>query len=490
MVGPDHPPASPIPEESWSQSAGAGIAAGDADLTDWWRRFNDATLDELVARAEQSNQSLAQALGNVRVAYAGVGVTESDLWPDIGLGAQYQRRKQSFAQLAAVGFEDEPFDVYEYGIGMATWEIDLWGKVRRQVEAAKADAAAQVDLLRQTLVSVRGQVASNYLQVRTLDGRIAVVRKSVANLAKIRDLTKEQVAAGTADELDLYRAQTQLELVDATLPSLLAARAGAVNAIAVLCGSGPREISAMLAAAGPIPQGPEAIGVGIPADLVRRRADVRAAEQQLIAATAGIGAAEALYLPSLTISGNFYMSATTFSGLGDWDNHAYQFGPAITVPIFTGGYIESVVNQNKAQAEAALASYRNTLLTAIGDVETAMSSLVQSRDAVVRYRGAFGSSTRAFGIAEDQYEAGVTDLTTLLDVENQLLKAEDEYVQSQGLVALDIVSLYQALGGGWEGSARDEQAMEAAHLAPVERATAERATAETTQGTAAKEVEP
>lgn len=455
--GPNYQQPNDVPATEWSRIPNGALAAGQPNLERWWEGFHDPVLDQLLTRVRDNNQTLAKALANVQVAYAKLGVSESQFWPSVGAGAKLNYIKQNASTLAAVGVDLNPYSVYAWG-AQASWEIDLWGKVARQVEAATASAESQVDILREALVSLRAQAAANYMQVRMLQAEIQVSRDSIKLFTGLRDLVKAKLTAGTATILDLNRAQAQLDLATARLPSLENALSSAENTLAVLCGTTVGQIEPLLAQEQPIPTGPGQVGVGVPADLLRRRADVRAAERDLAAATANIGAYEALYLPQLAISGNWYLSAPNFGGLGSISNQNYSIGPSVSWLIFQGGYVQSLVWQSKATMAAALAGYREVVLEAIADVEASMVALNTSRVAESSYNDAVANGEIAAGLARMQYAAGVTSLSTLLDVENELLSIRSDQVQNEGLVAQNLVGLYRALGGGWEESSINQEA--------------------------------
>jgi NodT family efflux transporter outer membrane factor (OMF) lipoprotein len=464
-VGPDAAPEVDAPgTEAVPAPAREGVSADQPVAPRWWELVDDPTLHALIARAEERNTSLEAALGAVRAAYAGVGMSESQLWPTVGFGAQYARTLTNIAQLAADGVRSEPYDMYAYGIGMPSWEIDLWGSVKRQVEVAKADAAKQVELMRDALVSVRAQVGAVYGQLRTLEERRAVLARSVEVYASIRDTVKARYDAGVVTGLDLARVEAQLDAARAQLPQVDAGIAGALAQLAVLCGAEPAEIAGLVAArdaeavARAIPAVPDVVGVGLPADLLERRPDVRAAREELRAATERIGIAQAAKLPSISISGNFYIAANTFSGLGDLANKAYTIGPAIWWPIFEGGRLDAQAAQQKALAEAALARYRGAVLEAIADLSASTGDFVEAREGVRLAGTARASARRARELAEKQFDAGVTDITVLLDVRRQELDAERAEVEARGIVLQSFVSLCRSLGGGWSDEDLDRAA--------------------------------
>ena len=435
-----------------SATAADETADGSANVDRWWTRFNDPKLDELIGKAEAANATIAGALSRVRVAQAQLGLSESALWPTIAAGAEYQRTKQNFSQLAAQGVDTDPFSVWAYGVAMSKWEIDLWGRIRRLIEASEADLRASVDDLRDALISVRAQTTVAYLALRTLEERLAVTEAAVANLRQTLELAEKKFKAGTTTQLDVNQAQSNLDFEEATIPQLRATLGDAKGDLATLCGTSTADIEAMLGARGKIPAAPDAIAVGLPASLLERRPDLRAANQRYTAAVASIGAAEALNFPTLTLGGNLYISATDFNGLGDWSNRAYTFGPALSLPLFTGGAIDSQILQAKATAEVAFNAWRGTLVRAVAEVDVAISSFVLARDADVRYSKAVVSAGDTYRLAKLQYNAGTTTLEDLLEIENQYFRAQDAEVQARGLAARSVVDLCRALGGGWESA--------------------------------------
>ena len=423
---------------------------GAAALDRWWTRFNDAKLDALVAKAETANASIAEALSRVRVAQAQLGLTESALWPTIAAGGEYQRTKQNFSQLAADGVDTEPFSVWAYGAALSNWELDLWGRIRRLVEASEAGLRASVDDLRSAMVSVRAQTASAYLSLRTVEERLAVTEAAVANLRQTLELAQKRFSAGTTTKLDVNQAQADLDLEEAAIPQLRSALADAKGNLATLCGTSTAEIDALLGARSTIPAAPDALAVGIPAGLLERRPDLRAANERYIAAVASIGAAEALHYPALTLSGNLYISSTDFSGLGDWANRAYSFGPSLTVPVFTAGRIDAQIASARAQAELAFNAWRSVLVRAVAEVDSSIAGAVLAAESRDRFGRALASATDTERLGRLQYQNGTITLDHLLDLQEELYSVQDAEAQARGLAAQSAVALYRALGGGWQ----------------------------------------
>ncbi len=463
-VGPNYETPQELPAELWSQPPQGAVTAAEPDLKEWWKQFHDPVLDQLIEQAQQSNATLEKSLANVRVSLATLGMTESQFWPTINTAIEYSRNKTNIAFLAAQGVDTQPYDVWAGGAAMASWEIDIWGRVARLVESSKATLESSVEDLRGVLISVRAQVGTGYMNVRTLQLQLAILAEAVANQKTTLELAKAKLAAGTNTQLDVNQSQASLDLIEASVPEIEAQLATAIASIANLCGTTPGPMKILLDKAAPIPNGAETVAVGIPASLLRRRPDVRSSERLVAAAVANIGASEALNLPIFSLSGNFYLASNQFSGLGDASNIAYGFGPTVSWLAFQGGYVESMIAQSKGRAQVALAGYRDAVLGAINDVESSISSLVQSQRSVLLYKKAVASAQSSYDLAKKQYSVGRTSLRDLLTVQNELLDVERSLASSQGNVAVNLVSLYRALGGGWDDGAVNQSAERSAGM--------------------------
>ncbi len=443
------PPALTEEESTIARQQAAHL--GEAERIEWWCQFNDPVLDRLIVRADSANTDIAKALSSVRLAQAQLGTAASELWPDIGAGASYDRIKQNFSQLAAQGVDTTPYSVWAYGMALGSWELDLWGRLRRTVEAAQANLSADVDQLRGAIVSVRAEVATAYMQCRTLQARLAELDASVNGLQQTLDLTSNRFRAGTTDRLAVNRAQADLATERAKVPGLRSSLATELAQLAQWCGTTSDEVSKELGE-GPIPTSPIAIATGVPAELLQRRPDLRAAEHQYRAAVAQIGAAEAAKWPQLTLSGNMYISTTSFSGLGDWANRAYSFGPALAMPVFDGGKLNAQVAAARAQAELAFNQWRGVLVRAVAEVDSSIAGFVLAADALDRYESARQSAEDSERLASAQYRAGTIPLEQLLDVQERLFSLRDAESQARGFAAQSSIALYRALGGGWQST--------------------------------------
>lgn len=450
LIGPNYErPAMDMPA-SYRPPQRLGTSTSPAELDRWWSNFNDPLLDEFIRRAESGSLTLQQAAANVEVFRARYGIAYSQLFPSISLGAAYSRNRVNLASLGGAEGSSAPFNDWQYGLALATWEVDLFGKIRRSMQARQAEVQATVEQYRQLLVTLRAEVAIAYLSVRTLQAQLEFTQETVDLLTQIVRVTEARFAAQTVSLIDLSQAKAQLADSQAQIPQLEAAIAEQATGLSVLLGEYPGEVADLLAEQAPIPLPERELALGIPMDLLRRRSDVLAAERTLVAAVARIGVAEAGFLPELTIVGAWGIDSTTFSGLGDWSNRTYTFGPRITWNFFNGGRVVSQVQEAQAQSLVDELGYRQVVLKAVGEVQTALTNYDGSRRAMNDYRAGLGDVTRAYELALSRYKAGTLDLTQLLQFAQVVLDAQNGLAQATGQTAQNLVELYRSLGGGWE----------------------------------------
>lgn len=452
LVGPDYErPDIGLPS-SYDVPRGVAAAPDEANLDRWWDQFNDPMLSGLIHRAESGSLTLQQAATNVQVYRARYGISYSALFPSISLGASYSRNRVNFASLGGADAPGSDFNDWQYGLSMATWEIDLWGRIRRSMQAAQAELQSTVEMYRQALVSLRAEVAIAYLSVRTLQAQLAYTRDVAELLAQVVRVTESKFAAQTASLIDVAQAKAQLANTQAQVPQLEAAIARQCTGLSVLLGEMPGRVARELAAPAPVPLPERELAIGIPADLLRRRADVLEAERRLVAATARIGVAEAGFLPELTLYGEFGIDSTTFSGLGQWSNRVYTFGPRLSWNFFNGGRVISQVKEAQALAAVAEIAWRQSVLEAVGQVQTSLTNYDGSRRAMFDYREGVGDTRTAYELALARYRAGTIDLTQLLQFAQTVLDAEIGLAQATGVTAQNLVEIYRSLGGGWESA--------------------------------------
>ena len=448
-VGPNYaPPNLEIPDHyAWADSE---QNAPPQEPTRWWKRFNDSTLDALVSQATMDNFDLRIAVERIDQYQAAYGVAASDLYPDISALASYSRARTPGTDVDSFGTSlgGDPYNSWTLGLD-ASWEIDLFGRIARSIEAAQGDLQAIIEDWRYALVTVRAEVATTYIGLRTLEERLRILETSLEAQQKFVDLLERQFEAGTTTESQVAQAKAVLESDRALVPELGAMLAEQVSSLAVLLGMTPGELSEMLPLQHGIPSPPKHIAVGIPSDLIRRRPDIRAAERNLAAATARIGEAEAMLYPQLSLSGNFGFGASSFSDLFNWSSRAYSAGPSFSWNFFNGDRLKSLVNQQESVTRQALLSYEQTMIQAIGEVESGLVGFVlaaKQRDAMEK---AVGQNRLSYELLRQQYDQGVINLLDVLTAEQNLLSAEDSLAQAHGQTAESLVTLYRALGGGW-----------------------------------------
>jgi outer membrane protein, multidrug efflux system len=421
-------------------------------LAAWWQAFNDPTLSSLVQRAVRANLDLRQAESRIRQARAARRVAGAPLWPQVDSSALYQRSKGSSevgggSGIATVRGVQELFQV---GLD-ASWELDIFGGTRRSIEAATADLQAAVEDRRDVLVTLAGEVGTNYLNLRGFQQQITIARKNLAAQKKTADITHRRFEAGFVSRLDVANADAQVATTEAQIPLLEASARSAIYSLGVLLGQPPAALAQELSKKSPIPPNPPEVPVGLPSELVRRRPDIRRAEAQVHAATARIGVATADLFPRFFLTGSFGFSSSDLSRLGNLATSKFwSFSPGVSWPIFAGGRIRANIEVQNALQEQALLTYQKTVLTALQDVETALVAYAKEQEHHKSLAAAVASNRQAVDLAMQRYVAGKTDFLSVLDAQRSLFATEDALTQSTRTLGTNLIALYKALGGGWE----------------------------------------
>jgi NodT family efflux transporter outer membrane factor (OMF) lipoprotein len=452
-VGPDFARPSSAVAEHWIAEP-PEAAAGAADTADWWRVFNDATLDGLIDAAYRNNLSLQMAAARVLEAQAQLNVAIGELFPQqqvLAGGAQYQRQSQATLLLPQA---DPVLSTSQLGLS-ATWELDFWGKYRRAIESDRAAMLASVAAYDSALVSLTAGVASAYLNIRTLQQRIAVAHRNVRTQQESLRIARAQFEYGETSELDVQQALTQLAQTQAAIPGLESSLRSTEDSLAVLLGTTPDQIAALLDAPGPIPTAPDAVVTGMPRDLLRRRPDVLQAELTAAAQSAGIGVAKANLYPSFSLGGSFGFIGTTLrnGSIGDlfnWENRAATASGSFVFPILNYGRIVNSVRVQDATFQQAVFNYENVVLQAQQEVEDARAAFAAAQATQATLAEAAAAARRSVDLAIVRYKEGAADYTTVLTAQGLLLQIEDALASAQGAVPLALVSVYRALGGGWQ----------------------------------------
>ncbi|MFC3579346.1 efflux transporter outer membrane subunit [Sphingomonas hylomeconis] len=461
-VGPDYRPATPsalgVPE-AYSVPAGA---AAPADLTAWWTSFDDPLLASIVERARAGNLDIAQAAARLRQARESLVQSRANLLPSVSGSGGYTR-SFDLAGANTVTLPDGTItsisrsagDSFSIG-GDVSYQVGLFGEIRRTVEASRAQYAASGYDLATVQLSAQSEAARNYVLARLYQQQLANARSSLTIQDDNLEIAGFRVQAGLVSSIDSEQARSQRAQTAATIPTIEQNYNAAVSRIGVLTGQAPGALKAELAAVRPIPRGPASVAVGIPADALRNRPDVRAAERNLAAATAQIGVAKAALYPALAISGSVSTNASVVGGL--FEQIAGQLFAGVTQAIFNGGRLRAQVRSNEAVADAAFAAYKGTVLTGLEDVENAIVALDAAQRRAREFAVALDAANNSAILSRSSYRAGLTDFTTLNTTETSLLSARNGLAQAQSDQAQALIQLYLALGGGWDAAAGAPQA--------------------------------
>jgi len=441
-VGPDyHEPDTPVPA-GWHAVSGKGLAPDPPDaafLSRWWEGFGDRELTALVHEALQGNLDLAIARARIREAKARRDISMAGFLPFLDASASVTKSD---------GGDGPSRSLYDASLD-ARWELDLFGGTRRSVEAAQASYESSEEAFNAALVSLCAEIGINYLNLCTYRERLRVARLNAANQEETYRLARNRYEAGLADALDLEQASSALESTRAGIPVLEDAVEACLNRLCVLTGAAPGALRERLSKTPGLPPLPSTVALGVPADILRRRPDIRRAERELAAQSARVGIAASDLYPKLTLNGTIQLSAERSSELFSSGSRTIGWGPALSVPVFHWGTLKKGVEVQDALLEQAGLSYRATVLSALEEVENAVSSYAKEAARLENLEKAQVSAQKAFEIAKASYASGNTDFSRLLEAERTLLAAQDSLAQSKGSLAVSLVRLYKVLGGGW-----------------------------------------
>jgi NodT family efflux transporter outer membrane factor (OMF) lipoprotein len=418
--------------------------------TAWWKTFGDPELDSLIERASRSNLTVRAAEARLLEARAARGVVSGGLWPTLDTSASYNRER-----ISKTGFPPLPggvpneFNLYQTGFD-ASWELDVFGGTRRAVEAANAEIAAAEYGRRDGLVSLLGEVARNFVEARGFQRRLAVARENIIAQSNVVSLTQNRFQTGLSSDLDVQQAAALLASTESGIPTLETALAQSVHHLSVLLGQSPGALVDELSPTNKIPPPPPVVPVGLPADLLRRRPDIQRAERELAAASARIGVAVSDLFPKFSLTGTAGLQSVS---AGDWFTAGSRFwtaGPTVQWRIFDAGRIRANIRMQNAREQQALAAYEQTVLNAMEDAENALTAYAKEQIRHQSLTRAATANRQALEIANQLYQNGLADFLRVLDSQRSLYQAEDALIQSEAAVSLNLVSLYKALGGGWE----------------------------------------
>jgi NodT family efflux transporter outer membrane factor (OMF) lipoprotein len=440
-VGPDYHPPQTAVSTNWSEPRLGGATNSAVHVVDWWTTFSDPELDSLVERAVKSNYDLRIAKGRLQEARATRSGAVADFGPTVDTSASYTRQKVA-GRSGSSDLYDASFD--------ASWEIDVFGSKRRSLEEASANLASSQEDLHDVLMTVLGDMARNYMEVRGAQQRLAIARKNIKSQSESIELTRTRFKAGLTSELDVKQAEALLATTEATVPTMQTTLKQSVHALGVLIGEQPGALLAELSQDEPIPATPPSVPVGLPSELLRRRPDVRRAERQLAAATADIGVQTAELFPKFSLTSTHGLQSVSAS---DWltsGSRYWSVGPSVTWRVFDFGRIRAQIKGANARQEQALDTYEKTVLTSFEDVENALVAYANEQARYQALNDSVIANRRALEISTELYRTGNGDFLSVLDSERSLFGAEDLLVDSQRTVTENLVTLYKALGGGWE----------------------------------------
>ena len=483
VVGPNFVPPRPAEPSHYLSDApatrGAPYVSGGMIDPQWWNSFQDPELTSLERQAVAQNLDLQIATQRLLEAEAQAQIEGAVLYPNLSGGASYTREGPSQEGIfdafgSAVGSSTSaasvangtstasgggafsgatiaPLDLYQYGL-QSTYDLDLWGENRRAVEAAVAAAAASQEARRASLLNVEAQVANYYLQLRGTERVLDITQRNLAFADQLVSLTLERQAAGLTTALDVANARATQAQIQSQIPGLLAQRDGMIDQIGLLLGETPDDLPAALVTSAPIPVTPPTVPVGLPSSLLLRRPDVREAVDNLHEMTAEVGVAEASFFPDIALSGSVSFQALQLKNLNEFRAITYAVGPNVTIPLFQGGQLRGQLKLRKAQQAAAAVGYAKTVLTAFYQVNTALVAYTQDHATVHALKTDVQQSQIAVTLAEEQYRQGLVDYLTVLNAQQSLLSSQQQEAQSEQRLCTDLVTLYQALGGGWEST--------------------------------------
>ncbi len=451
MVGPDYRKVAPECRENWQARMEKGLKAtrpATTKLSQWWKVLEDPVLTKLEKKAVTGNLDLKTALSRLRQARLNRGIRQSGLFPGLDAGGRGQRQRSSESIPSAFGGKAADYFIGQFD---AAWELDVFGGIRRSVQAAQAELEASRANLNDVLISLMAEVALNYIEVRTYQKRLDITRENIKTQKKTYELNKSRYQAGLADELAVQQSLRNLERTRAVISRLESGLTAARNRLSVLLGLKPGALSAELASAKAIPRVPDQVAVGIPAEAMRHRPDIRLAERRLAAQTARIGVATSELYPKFHLLGTIGLETLEAeSDFFDARSRFWNIGPGFSWKIFHGRSLRLNIDLQTEKQKEALIAYQSTVLHAQKEIENALTAYAKEQMREKSLKKAVNAAKRTELLAKDRYKAGLVDFYNVLDAQRALLDLQDELTHSRGQVASNLARLYKALGGGWK----------------------------------------
>lgn len=451
-VGPDY--ASPVTSmpDVWQQRAVKGLTTGEADIRTWWTGLGDPVLDKLIEYAGRGNLDLAAAFERIQQGRADLVFVKGELFPQVDAIGDYQRTRLSDEGIFGNDAQNNQGNINLHNLGVdSAWEIDVFGRIRRNIESAEGWLGASIEDFRDVLVSLYAEVAINYIELRALELRIKLAEGNIDLQRKTVKLTEDLFKAGIVPQLDVQQAKLNLATTESAIPPLRFGRTEAANRLCVLLGVMPGELNELLQKEYSVPGLPGRLVVDLPVELLRQRPDIRRAERELAAQTARIGVATADLYPVFSLTGSFAYQSRQLGTLVNRSNRSYSYGPTIQWNIFNAGRIRANIRFEEALTKEIFARYENTVLLALEEVENAMTAYVEEYERKDSLAKSVDASKQSVELVETLYKTGLTDFQNVLDMQRSLFTQQDQLAESGGRLVQNLILIYKSLGGGWRG---------------------------------------
>ena len=414
----------------------------------WWKAFQDPVLDSLISVAVKQNYSVLTASDRINMAKANLRMERGNFFPTIGLNAGWTRQ-QSSGNTSDLPQSTQHY--YDASLNMS-WELDLFGSIRNRVKAQKENFAASKEEYTGTMISLCAQVASAYINLRELQQELAVVQKNCASQEAVLKITEVRYNTGLVSKLDVAQAKSVFFSTKASIPQIESGINQYITTLAILLGTYPQEVRPALTAPGTLPDYMEPIGVGLPADLLLRRPDIRSAERSVNAQAALVGASKSDWLPQVFLKGSVGYAAKDLKDLTHHKSMTYEIAPALSWTLFKGTQLVNATKLAKAQLDEAINQFNQTVLTAVQETDNAMNAYRNSIKQIVALREVRNQGQETLTLSLELYKQGLTPFQNVLDAQRSLLSYENQLVQARGYSLLQLIAMYQALGGGWSGN--------------------------------------
>jgi NodT family efflux transporter outer membrane factor (OMF) lipoprotein len=447
-VGPDYVAPETETPDAWHIDIADGVMDGEASLHTWWLALNDPVLNQLMDRARAGNLDIQLAASRIDQARESIGIVRGEEMPNLGLDGSATRARASESTSPIPAFVST---TNRFALGLsAGWELDVWGRIRRSVESVEAQYGASIEDYRDVLVLMYAEVANRYIEIRAFQERVRYAEENLTAQRETLGLTRARLEAGLVPELDVRQAEQNLARTESSIPRFRAAIHERLNILSLLLGGYPGLADVVLEESQPIPSDPGLPALGLPADLLRQRADIRAAERRLAGQTARIGVATADLYPRFSLVGGVGLESLELNDLFDGNSYFANIGAPVDWQLFTGGSIRSNIAVEEARTEEVLIAYRRSVLAAVEEVESAMAAYIEEKHRREVLLRSVEAASKATELVRFLYISGLTDFQNVLDMERTLTLEQDALAETDGLVVQYLVRIYTALGGGWD----------------------------------------